>query len=185
MMASGAMSASEALVDRFIERATAAGVEVVRVSTDASLAAQVLARVIATGIRSVIMWDDDLLRPIVDALRSAGVAITDDPASAGAGITTADFAISETGTLVLSAGPGRPRATSLLPPLHVAVLPEDRIVGTLSDLMPHLEALPSALAFVTGPSRTADIELTPVRGAHGPVNVAVYLLPDALGRAPA
>jgi len=51
--------------------------------------------------------------------------------------------------------------------------------------MPHLEALPSALAFVTGPSRTADIELTPVRGAHGPVNVAVYLLPDALGRAPA
>lgn len=178
------MIASEALVDRFIERATAAGVEVVRVSTDASLALQVLERISSAGIRAVTVWDDPLLQPIVDAVRGAGLTITHDPAAAAVGITAAEHAIAETGTLVLSAGPGRPRATSLLPPLHVAVLPEDRIVGTLFDLMPRLEALPSALAFVTGPSRTADIELTPVRGAHGPVSVAVYLLPDALGRAP-
>jgi len=177
------VTASEGLVDRFIERATAAGVEVVPLSTRASLAPQVLDRINSAGIHAVTSWDDPLLQPIVDALRGAGVVITDDPASAGAGITTADFAISETGTLVLSAGPRWPRATSLLPPLHIAVLPEDRIVGTLFDLMPRLEALPSALAFVTGPSRTADIELIPVRGAHGPVAVAVYLLPDALGRA--
>lgn len=165
------------MVNRFIERALAAGVEVVHVSASASLAMHVLERINSAGIHVVTLWDDPLLQPVTDVLRAGGLTITDDAAAAEAGITTADFALAETGTLVLGAGPGRPRATSLLPPLHIAVLPEDRIVGTLFDLLPRLEALPSALAFVTGPSRTADIELTPVRGAHGPVGVSVYLLP--------
>lgn len=163
------------LADRFAERAAAAGVEVVRAEA-ASLAAAVLERLRAGGLTWVAMWDDPLLRPLAGMLRAAGVAVTEEAAAAEAGITTADFAIAETGTLVLAAGPGRRRATSLLPPLHIAVLPEDRIVPTLFELLPALEALPSALAFITGPSRTSDIEMTPVRGVHGPVAVCVVLL---------
>jgi len=163
-------------VERFIERAQAVGVEITRVPEPAALAERVLAAVTAAGVRTAAIWADQLLRPVADALRRGGVEITDDLSRAEVGITTADFAVAETGTLVLGVGPGRARGVSLLPPLHVAVLPEDRIACTLFDLLPRLEGLPSALSFITGPSRTADIEHTPVRGAHGPVAVSVFLI---------
>jgi len=163
-------------VDRFIERARAAGVEVTRVAEFATLAEQVRETLAAAGARTAVIWESELLRPVEDALRRSDVRITDDPSQADAGITMAEAAVAETGTLVLGAGPGRARGVSLIPPLHIAVLPEDLIVSTLFDLFPRLEGLPSALSFITGPSRTADIEHTPVRGAHGPIAVSVFLV---------
>lgn len=176
---------STGVVERFVERAAAAGVDVVRASAS-TFAPVVIQSLRALQVRSAVVSEDGLLEPLAAALRAEGITIPGDAARSGAagsgaagadaGITTADFAIAETGTLVLGASPGHPRGTSLLPPRHLVVLPEDRIVATLFDLIPRLRSLPSALTFITGPSRTADIELTPVRGAHGPIAVQVFLL---------
>jgi L-lactate dehydrogenase complex protein LldG len=125
---------------------------------------------------------------------------------AGAGITTADYAIADTGTLVLlskkstdlftspaiageGAEPIAPRADgeqhrliSLVPPIHVCLLDPKRIVANLTELLTlvHKEFYltggpPLAMTFISGPSRTADIELTLTKGVHGPREVHVLL----------
>jgi len=101
-------------------------------------------------------------------------------ARADLGLTGVDLAIAETGTLVLVSGAGRPRSTSLLPPCHVAVFDRTALVESLRQVGVFLEAWhgdgrpPSggaSINFITGPSRTADIELTLTRGVHGPKEV--------------
>ncbi|MGH7395940.1 MAG: LutC/YkgG family protein [Candidatus Rokuibacteriota bacterium] len=106
-------------------------------------------------------------------------------AGAQLGVTGADFVLAETGTLILLSGSGRPRSTSLLPDVHVAVFGRDRLVETLEQVGVMLEALHvdpdramsgAMINFITGPSRTADIELTLTRGVHGPKEVhAVFV----------
>ena len=101
-------------------------------------------------------------------------------ARAEIGVTGVDWALAETGTLVLVSGRGRPRSTSLLPATHVAVFGRDRLVESLEQVGVMLEALHvnpalsmsgAVINFITGPSRTADIELTLTRGVHGPKDV--------------
>jgi L-lactate dehydrogenase complex protein LldG len=104
-------------------------------------------------------------------------------AAADLGITGADLAIAETGSLVLRSGRGRPRSTSLLPPYHVAVFDRSVLIESLAQLGVFLEAWTAAapadgaaVQVITGPSRTADIELTLTRGVHGPREVhAVFI----------
>jgi len=92
-------------------------------------------------------------------------------ATADVGITGADYALADTGTLVMLSSPEEARLISLLPPTHIAVFSRDRLLNSLDDL---LEKVPlpaeqtSAMVLITGPSRTADIELILVRGVHGP-----------------
>jgi L-lactate dehydrogenase complex protein LldG len=101
-------------------------------------------------------------------------------ARADLGLTGVDLAIAETGTLVLVSGAGRPRSTSLLPPCHIAVFDRTALVESLRQVGVFLEAwhgdgrppaAGAAINFITGPSRTADIELTLTRGVHGPKEV--------------
>ena len=96
------------------------------------------------------------------------------------GVTGAFCAIAETGTLMMCSGPGTPPATSLLPETHIAVLRRDRIVVGMEDawalLRSEHEALPRAVNFISGPSRTADIEQTVTLGAHGPYRVHILLV---------
>ena len=93
------------------------------------------------------------------------------------GVSRAAYGLADTGSVVLAAGPQEPRARSLLPPIHVTVLEEDRILPGLQDLFRELgDELPSALAIVTGPSRTADIEQKLVIGVHGPGEVHIVIL---------
>jgi L-lactate dehydrogenase complex protein LldG len=93
------------------------------------------------------------------------------------GLTAADLVLAETGTIILRSGPGKPRSTSLLPACHVAVFDRTALVETLAQVAVFLEAwhaeeAPGAVInFITGPSRTADIELTLTRGVHGPKEV--------------
>ena len=82
------------------------------------------------------------------------------------GVTSADLAVSETGSLLLSTGPGRPRMISLSPMIHVVVIPHERIVATLEEAFARLSDRTTVM--ITGPSRTADIEGVLVRGVHGP-----------------
>lgn len=97
------------------------------------------------------------------------------------GITGAFCAIAETGTLLLLSGPRTPATTSLLPETHIAVVSAGRIVRGMEDAWGLLRSehgeLPRAVNFISGPSRTADIEQTLVLGAHGPYRVHIVLVP--------
>ena len=94
-----------------------------------------------------------------------------------AGLTGALVGIAETGTLVLPGGAGRPLTASLLPEIHFAVLRQEFIVGTLAEAL-RLPAIrkSSAVVLTTGPSRTADIEMTLTIGVHGPREVRVFII---------
>ena len=102
------------------------------------------------------------------------------PAIAEAGVSEAAYGLADTGSVVLAAAPEEPRARSLLPDVHVSLLREDRIIGGLDQLFAAIGgALPSSLAIVTGPSRSADIEQKLTIGVHGPREVHVVLLPPS------
>ena len=99
------------------------------------------------------------------------------PEIEGAGVSRALYGLADTGSVVLAASPQEPRARSLLPMAHVSLLHESRILPGLAELFEALGGeLPSALAIVTGPSRSADIEQRLVVGVHGPGEVHVVLL---------
>lgn len=92
-------------------------------------------------------------------------------ANLGVGITSADYALADTGTLVMISSHEEARMISLLPPAHIAVVPRDRILTGLDELftlLPEPARRSSAMVLITGPSRTADIEQILVRGVHGP-----------------
>lgn len=97
------------------------------------------------------------------------------------GVTGAFCAIAETGTLMMLSGPDTPATTSLLPETHVAVLDPSRIVATMEDawdlMRREYRQPPRAVNFISGPSRTADIEQTVTLGAHGPYRVLLILAP--------
>jgi L-lactate dehydrogenase complex protein LldG len=99
------------------------------------------------------------------------------PKIEGAEMSEAAYGLAETGSVVLAAAPDEPRARSLLPEVHISLLREDRILPGLPELFEALGSdLPSALAIVTGPSRSADIEQSMTVGVHGPGEVHVVLL---------
>jgi L-lactate dehydrogenase complex protein LldG len=96
------------------------------------------------------------------------------------GITGAFCAIAETGTLMTLSGPHTPAAVSLLPETHIAIVSASRIVRGMEEAWQlaraELDELPRAVNFISGPSRTADIEQTVTVGAHGPYRVHVILV---------
>lgn len=112
----------------------------------------------------------------------AGVHYANRAASASdtSGITGCFCAIAETGTLLLLGSAASPKATALLPDTHIAVLRKERIVRTMEDafalMRQEVGEPPRSTFFVSGPSRTADIEQTIVIGAHGPYRVHVILV---------
>jgi L-lactate dehydrogenase complex protein LldG len=100
-------------------------------------------------------------------------------AEAAFGITSADYALAATGSLVMLSSPEEARLVSLLPPVHVAVVPRARILTGLDELftlVPRPGAATSSMVLITGPSRTADIEQILVRGVHGPGEIHVVVV---------
>ena len=92
-------------------------------------------------------------------------------------VSEASHGLADTGSVVLAATRDEPRARSLLPDVHITRLHADRIVPGLAELFAALGSeLPSALAIITGPSRSADIEQKLTIGVHGPGEVHVVLL---------
>lgn len=90
--------------------------------------------------------------------------------AADIGITSCEFAIAETGTLVMCSRAGRERMASLVPPVHVAIVEAAQIVPDLFDVFAAINSssLPSNITLITGPSKTGDIELQLTTGVHGP-----------------
>jgi len=132
-------------------------------------------------------------------LRDAGVVLVAPPdlhdeqirlqtATLDVGITSVDAAFAGTGSILLAAGPGKSRAAALLPLHHIALIPFSRIYPTLEAWMRSLRQRGELetflrkngqVAFITGPSKTADIELTLTLGVHGPKQIHAIIFDDA------
>jgi L-lactate dehydrogenase complex protein LldG len=157
----------------------------VSVVPDASAAATELARIATEfGARSVALSDGAFARTA--AARLPPGMDTFDAWSDRArlldcdlGVTTAQYGIAETGTLVLVSTREQSRLASLVPPVHVAFLAADAILATLGQALGAVRGEgrePACITLVTGPSRTADIELTLVVGVHGPQELHVIVV---------
>jgi L-lactate dehydrogenase complex protein LldG len=112
------------------------------------------------------------------ALAKAGIAVSGAPDAAfRVGVTRAVCGLADTGSIVIVDGEGNPLQASLLPRVHIAVLCESKILPTLADAMrlPILQQSRAAVV-ITGPSRTADIEMSLTIGMHGPGELHVFLV---------
>ena len=170
-----------ALIDRFVTKAEALSSVVHRCASEEQARATVL-DIISPDDR-VLCWDfvHIPLPGLAEALDHAGIAIAPpDDASVRVGITGADAALAATGSLVIASGAGKPRRTSLLPLVHVAVARAEQI-------LPHMEAwiaemrgenafTDRAHVIVSGPSRTADIAMELILGMHGPGALHIVLI---------
>jgi L-lactate utilization protein LutC len=146
------------------------------------------------GVDSYLGWDDPGLPGIHGRLALAGIRrvaawVPKEPASrlthqiayrdVGGGLTGADFGLAESGSIVLRSGPGRARLASIVPAVHVAILPVGRVVRSLAHYASEHPAAPTGLSnlvVVTGPSRTGDIEQQLNLGVHGPKHLHVVLV---------
>ena len=139
------------------------------------------------GSAAVFSWDDGELPYGVGQLfpdAARGSSPRGQQAAADVGLTGCDAAIAETGSLVMLSRPGRSRAASLLPPFHIAIVRPDQLYASMGDFFATRAAGVidgASCTFITGPSRTADIELTLTVGIHGPGRVAVVVGPDDHG----
>jgi len=188
-----------ALIDQFIAALEAVGGEAVRAADADEGRARLLDLLRQSEAREALVWpDEELPFPIGDALRAEGVApvlarLDGDPARRQAqldaldrpavGVTGALAGLADTGSVALLSGPRRPMTASLLPLTHVALLREGDIVADMATfLAPETGFLgrnpvsARNLVFITGPSRTADIEMVITRGVHGPRRVVVVVV---------
>lgn len=187
------------LIGHFTRMLEDVGGHVVRVS-DAQAAREWLVGFVAEqGMQRAVITRDVPVENLATVLTDAGLAVTMPPAGdsvghaaseafrkacidADVGVTGADFAVADTGTLVLLARSGSPRMASLLPPAHVAIVRSERFIPNLPVLIDRLRSdvwpndLPSAMTLITGPSRTGDIEQTLSIGVHGPGEVYVVVV---------
>ena len=170
------------LFERFADELIKVGGEARRVNAYeiadvvAELAAGCRTAVVASGVGA-------LLSRIEEGLRRSECHLVasdrDAAAAADLGITGAELGVASTGSVLVAMGPSAPRVTSLLPPLHVVLLPEERIVPGFEELFARLPDHAKATAqtvLITGPSRTSDIERQLVWGVHGPIRVVVLVV---------
>ena len=174
------------LVSRFVEALEASHGETF-VEDDAGAAVSRLERVLVElGARRIVCQDEPPLDSLdlperLPAFEWHVVGQTTGSlraicAEADVGVSSAQAALSETGTVVVDSGPGRSRLVTLLPPVHVVLLPADRLVADLFALVEQQEQpLPANVTLISGPSKTADIEQTLAIGVHGPRRLVVIV----------
>lgn len=133
-------------------------------------------------------WGKDVSPwPVSPAEQPEGGLFSDKCFAAGAGITGVDFALAETGSLVLTSLTEGSQLTSLAPPVHIALYRRSQIRASLDEVLqnlpisrdPNRPSPTRSLVFVTGTSRTADIEQILIRGVHGPRDVHAILVEDS------
>ena len=96
------------------------------------------------------------------------------------GITAPAIGVADSATVIQLTRPGQPRSTSLVPSIHIAILRQDRLVKDLEEAYVLLqEERLDSLVFISGPSKTADIEATMVHGAHGPREMHLVVIPPS------
>ncbi len=180
----------ESLISRFtaeLERLTGK----VYVVDDAQAAAETVIRIVGEDT-SVLGWEALPVHALYEAFSSKGITVIvpevrgDDRArvlnelgKVRVGITGADAAFATTGTLAVVAQPGQARLPSLLPSVHVALLSRDHLYPTmeswLNEAGSHALRNSRSVTFITGPSRTSDIEMQTILGVHGPREIHVVI----------
>ncbi len=188
----------DALVARFVVEFSAVGGQAERIAEDA-LNARIAAIARGWNARSCAMageLDEGLIgrlkdsgsqilpqtpRDLSGARSLAGLEIANDAVHADFGLSDVVCAVAETGTLVLTSAARHSRLATLLPPRYLAIVRAEQIVPNFLaavELMKRTwgNAWPAAVTLVTGPSRTADIELSLTIGVHGPGHVVVLVV---------
>jgi L-lactate dehydrogenase complex protein LldG len=136
-------------------------------------------------VRKATVWETASLRRwgVAEILYPLGVELVspnagkNEMALCDLGVTEADFLLPETGTLVLRSSADKPRAVSLLPRIHLAIVRPELLRADMHQVFAEAKHDPY-LVFITGPSRTADIELTVTLGVHGPRNLYVWMVEE-------
>ena len=168
------------LVDRFITELVAVN-GTYTLCNQSDLAENILAFLQQREIRSIHTWEKvHFPEGLLEFLTHAGIHLSHEmDVSIAAGLTGGLAAVASTGSLVIPAGPGKPLTASLLPEIHIAVISASQIYADLDSVLkqPELQAATSAV-LISGPSRTADIEMTLTVGVHGPRQVHVFCLMD-------
>ena len=188
------------LADRLSQVAAARGWQVRRVEGAEGAVDCIRDLALASGASHVVRTDQEVFAtvPVDGVLGSLGVGVTimaartglpaqeqrAIAAEAGMGITGADYAVAETGSVVLLSRPDASRLASLLPPVHVAIVMPRQLVESLDDLLVLRRSayyqggmdMGPYLNLITGPSRTADIEQKLVVGVHGPKEAHMVLV---------
>ena len=193
-------SIRDQLVDRLAEVAGLRGWQVQRTPDPEEAMAHIQSLAGRLGVDRIVRSSQDVFDfvPIDVALAAAGAAVTEvahgeeksreslrqEIVASGMGITGVDYAIAETGSAIIQPRKGLSRLVSLVPPVHVALVRPQDVIESLDDLflLRRLEYIRNGgdmgqyLNFITGPSRTADIEQTLVVGVHGPKEAHMVLL---------
>lgn len=180
------------LVELFTERASAVDADVHGPAPAATAPGLVADIVSDHGCESFMSWDDLPTVGVSATLGAIGCERISHHVDDGdrlqhqvgyryldCGITGADAGLAESGSVVLFHGPGRPRMASLVPEIHIALLPTDLIYRSLANWAHrHPDVVPTTanLVIVSGPSRTGDIELQLNLGVHGPRIVHIVLI---------
>ncbi len=173
-------------VHMFIEQIVATHATVARVADESAVPAALTAYLAQHNLPASAVLAPDVAalgwssHPMLQT--RVGVPVESDEV----GVTGAFVAIAETGTLMMTSGPGSPITLNLLPDNHVVILRRSQITGTLEDAWDTLRTsqkgrdseMPRTAMFVSGPSSTADIELTLYLGAHGPRRLHIILVDD-------
>jgi L-lactate dehydrogenase complex protein LldG len=171
------------LTERFRENLVAIGGNC-ETAKDRQAAAVLIRTIIENcGARKIAVSDADLIGELTALLATDAEilpnASKEDLFECDLGITGAQFGIAETGTLVLESEKEFHRLASLVPPVHICVLETKKMRQTLGEALELLEKdLSRTITFITGPSRTSDIELTLAIGVHGPAQLFVILIDD-------
>ena len=187
------------LCERFASEVNAVGGQA-QIVTDHAAAREALQAILRHyQVRSALVWEEhatltrlglvDLLTAEqVTTLAHANLQPLAPPQqraqvlAADIGITSCEFAIAETGTLVMCSRARRERMASLVPPVHVAIVEAAQIVPDLFDVFVAMDSspLPSNITLITGPSKTGDIELQLTTGVHGPKHWHVIVIRNHL-----
>jgi L-lactate utilization protein LutC len=172
-------------VARFHDALAAVGGHCIVVSDDRAAAETVQQLIEQKQAQRVAVSDAPLVQRVCAPVQADAVlfAQTEPPAlfDCDIGITGAQWAVAETGTLVLESDRERHRLSSLVPPVHVAIIEAAQVRQTLSEVLQAINeqgqaGLSRTVTFITGPSRTSDIELTLAIGVHGPGELYVIII---------
>jgi L-lactate dehydrogenase complex protein LldG len=180
--------AQAAVVDRFVDEATTLGCDVRRVATSAQVAACVSEICVEVDASEIVLSGAPLLVQL--GIKGSQVPagqpkdeVVAQLATRHAGVTAVTYAIAETGTLLLTSDEDLALLSSLLPPVHIAILRQGQIKRSLATVLTALNSeymgreVPCRSAtFISGPSRTSDVELTLSIGVHGPKQLFIVLV---------
>jgi len=184
-MAPALLQSEGSLVQRFRQALEAVAGHCLIVASENEAAAAVQQIIEQTKAQLVAISDAPLVRRVLEQSETSATLLEHcvPPAlfDCDLGITSAQWAVAETGTLVLESEAEQHRLASLVPPIHVAIIEASRIRETLAEVLQSIgekgrDEISRTVTFITGPSRTSDIELTLAIGVHGPAEVYVIVI---------